>query len=381
VDSNGTTISATFRITANWTPVDSDDPGHTEITGDGGGTTLFTGTYDSWQTSCLSTSESTYNVAVTYGAFFSQLTVYSTTANISLEGIGTVDTTTVITDTTEVESSWVSLQSSTRSAEYLTTSAGPANTAGFFARTVFAADLCNVLWVAAGPMDSPIAAFCEAFETSDSYVSTGDAFETTQTTGSDTVGGVAFTVYGYDFDTDTDTDTFASETQGPTPLLGTYVIQCPAAIEGYQPYSAMGLGDPIYGAFTIHVASTVTDTSEAVLRAAGATYGRGAITQVVTMNSADTLDMGGAIGGDTTVSQDLPHGGGYGNVPGNNTLRLFPGIYQLTHYDTIGGSTTTRSTVADSTSFTFGRGEVYAISIMDAYTQGAPVPVLLEQTC
>lgn len=381
VDSNGTTISATSKRTAHWTPVDSDDPGSTEESGAESAVTAFTGTYDNWQTSCLSTSESTFNVAVDCVSMFTQLTVYSTTGVISLEGVGTVNTTLVITDTTEVEGSWMSLQSSTRSVEYLTTSEVSANTGGFFQRTVSAPDLCNTLWVATAPLYG-ISPLCEAFETSESFASDVDPFETTESSSADTASGEGFTEYGYRFKSDTDTETADdSATQGPMPLLGTYVIQTPAAIAGFQPYTALGISDPLYAAYTIHVATTVTDTLEAAARAEGATYLRGAITQVAPRNTADTLAMGAEIGGVTTVSEDVPHGGGYGVAPGDNTLRLFPGIYQLTEYDTAGGSRTARSSIADSTSFTFARGNVYAVEIMEAFTAGAPLPAILEQTC
>src|SRR5204862_323503 len=103
---------------------------------------------------------------------------------------------------------------------------------------------------------------------------------------------------------------------------------------GYQPWSALSITDPVYGSFSIAVATSVTDTDLIALRRLGSTVSRrGGVTQVAPLHTADTVHAGSVV---TTSGDDFNANGGYNGATGLNTVHFTPGVYYITSYDTGG---------------------------------------------
>ncbi|WP_075089141.1 hypothetical protein [Verrucomicrobium spinosum] len=88
-------------------------------------------------------------------------------------------------------------------------------------------------------------------------------------------------------------------TDAPVLLWGggynTWEINLRRLENGYMPASALATSDNIYHTYTIQVAASVTNVDEQALRAEGTTYPWLNVTQVNTIHSDDTLNMGGAV--------------------------------------------------------------------------------------
>lgn len=114
------------------------------------------------------------------------------------------------------------------------------------------------------------------------------------------------------------------------------IIALPAAY-GVQHYRSLDLGDTLYGSYSINVAASCTVVSERASRQFGYRYNRGNITQVATLNSNDTLVVGGA--GGTYTSGQVNRGGGEGIWHGDNSVKWPVGVYDYTKI--VGGSPVT----------------------------------------
>lgn len=233
--------------------------------------------------------------------------------------------------------------------------------------TRYEADPCNRLYYA-GPVVG-IVAFCDAFQSAES-VDRSHAYTTTELVTSEEGPGSEYveTTYAYGLETTT-TDGF------PETFQGSFNVFVPDSLPGYQPYSALGVSDDVYESYTIVVPPTLdTDTPEYSSRTDGLTFGRGNITQVLTLNSEDSISLGSVVG-----TQSVGGKGGWGWIPGAGTAIFSPGVFNITMCSSDGNTSSEQSTFNASLTVTLIEGVVYAISAEIAVSDGGAWPAGEEQ--
>lgn len=196
---------------------------------------------------------------------------------------------------------------------------------------------CHVLFTA-GAGGSGVMNFCDVFQSADSLLVNPD-FETfsssTQTNDGDSEHGETYFSY---------IDATTTAEGVPVTFMGAFSIVVPASLPGYQPYSDLATTAGVYDSYTISVPTSVaTDTPEYSSRTAGATFARGSITQVLTLNSEDTLEMGNTV--DTTT---IFANGGWGFSPGAPSATFEKGIYAITSFYPNGSTSSGLLTVVDA---------------------------------
>lgn len=333
---------------------------------------------DPWQTTSAATETSEY---ATWQASNIPAAVLTVSSFVSSFGSGTNTSTSVVYTTalTGTTLEWHAAVSSTRS----TTSAGVTTDQereiNFADKAVIEASPCCQLWWAQGGVDG-VKAFCEVFSSLGGRVTVTPDLESTSTTATDAFGG-GTTTYGI-------SSPALSQTNGPEVLLaGAYTLAAPVMIAvGYRPGSAVNLTDPVYDGYTINVASSVTDDDEWNARFIGSTIQALSITEVLTLNSDDTLSLGSVVSDSTTTAMVAGVGGGFTNFPGDQTLTLGEGVFGLTFYSSDGGSVGTKTSVNSATIFTFAQS-VQAVVQPFAYCRpGSPwlcasIAGLVEVSC
>jgi hypothetical protein len=267
--------------------------------------------------------------------------------------------TTVLTSTTE-----------------LSTLAGNENCRGI--DTVYLPSPCHVLYEAGPIGEGQVLPFCDVYSP-EAEVSISQEYETSSTTSSSTASNSAYgrTEWSYEFGTGT-TGGF------PQTFFGTAVVFVPDSLPGFQPYYAMAISDDVYDSFTIDVATTLaTTTPEYSLRSEGTMFQRGQITQVLTLNSNDTLVMGTPVGTTSVVGK-----GGYGWVTGDATVVFSRGVYNITHVGTDGTTSsevvtysTTGSTIISPLGEALGIIAALAVSDGGTWGEGVEKKTVVELAC
>jgi hypothetical protein len=202
--------------------------------------------------------------------------------------------------------------------------------------TIYEAGECMRLYTA-GPSGGGIQAFCDVYASVLSFIRK-HTWEPTSTTSGESGDSSAsgYTSFSY-LPVEQSTDGGYPQT-----FVGGFNVKVPSSPPGYQPYDSLAVSDDVYGSYTIDVATTLdTDSPEYSSRSAGTTFGRGPITQVLTLDSNDTLVMGTVVASTTGIGN-----GGYGYVSGDATVSFAVGVYDVTSVSSNGSSSSEQITVA-----------------------------------
>jgi hypothetical protein len=360
----GTTVTITGRVsptsttsTTSTAATPPDDSSSSETaTGTGTSTTLEipAGDLGSYQTTSETTEARTY---ATYSTEEGTDTVLSTASSTESEGTFTRSAVFTIHTTSTVESHIPYATTAESSVSFVVSS--DASEIGFAENTRIEPGHCCELFTSPG-IDG-ISAFCDAYASVAGGLTLEQDISSTSDSATDDMGG-STTSWGYDIEGQTETDS-------PIGIDPHFGMGVPSVIPGigYRPYSALSNSDPIYDSYTIDVAATCTNTDESTRRQQGILVTANFGTQVVTLNSEDSLVMGSVV---TASTFEDAGAGGFPDAAGDISYTFSSGVYGITRYDSAGVSSETTESYSDSSTGTIARGEQWAVEPIPAFQPG-----------
>jgi hypothetical protein len=340
--STSTTTSSTFSTTETF---ESSFSGSNQTTS----TSEFTETGTSWSTASeLTFIHTTYSTTADDGT---TVTIYSTgLTETSFENHVTADSIT----------SYTFLRTYT---DYVQTEGDDTYSPLNARNTRIMANVCHALWTA-GPIFGTERS-CDIFAEDAGPIEFSPFY--TQLSITDAGANDSFTFWFF-------VESFQTGVDYPVPYgeFKNIGFQAPGFVSGYRPWSAVQSDKAIYSSYSIDLPFTVSGT-DFFIRQIGTTFDKGRITDVLTLNSEDTLVMMSEV----TSSTDTigAAAGGFPGRAGQITMVQNQGVYSITEYNVAGDISVYETTVTPSeSSTTIPEGNVYAWESIDAYVPTAGWP-------